>query len=159
MSAEIMSGELQTFFLAMAPVGELRAAIPVALTVYRLNWFWAYFLSVIGNLVPAFFILLFFPKVADWLSRRIKIFNRFFVWLFARTQKKYQRAIEKYGPLALFIFVAVPLPGTGAWTAALIAFLFGISFKKALPMIVLGVMAAGLLVLALSGAGIMLFSS
>lgn len=130
----------------------------MALFVYQLNWFWAYLLSVIGNLVPAFFILLFLEQVSSWLCRRTKIFNRFFTWLFERTARKYQRNIKKYGPLALVAFVAVPLPMTGAWTAAPIAFLFALPFRKAFPLIGLGVLVAGLIVLALSKAGIVLFS-
>ncbi len=149
-----MLPEFQTFLLAMTPIGELRLSIPLALTVYNLNWFSAYLISLVGNLVPVVLILLFLEPVAQWLSKHFRIFQRFFSWLFERTRRKYNSGIEKYGPLALILFVAIPLPITGAWTGSLIAFLFGISFKKAFPLITLGVAIAGLIVLVLTQAGI-----
>lgn len=149
-----MMAEIQTFLLAMTPVGELRIALPTALTIYHLDWQWAYLISVIGNLVPVVFFLLFLEPLSKWLSKNFRIFQRFFAWLFERTRKKYNSRMEKYGYPALVIFVAIPLPITGGWTGALIAFLFGISFKKAFPLIALGIMIAGGIVLGLTQTGI-----
>lgn len=148
-------GELNTFLLAMTPVGELRAALPVALVVYKMNWIWAYFLSVAGNLLPIVFLLAFLGSVSTWLSNHSVFFKKFFDWLFARTRKKVDPKISKYGHMALITFVAVPLPLTGAWTGAVVAFLFGIRFPKAFFLISLGVMIAGAIVLLLTKLGLL----
>ena len=145
---------LKTFLLAMTPIGEIRVALPVAIAVYHINWVLAYFISVIGNLVPIVFLLLFLGPVSKWLSAKSVLFKKFFDWLFERTRRKNTKQIEKYGYLALVAFVAIPLPLTGAWTGAVIAFLFGIPFKKALPLITLGVAIAGLIVLTLTKIGL-----
>ena len=145
-----MIGVIETFFLAMTPVGELRVSLPVALMAYNMNWPAAFLVSVIGNLVPILFLLLFLGPLSDWLSLRFKTCNRFFSWLFERTRKKSSSRIEKYGSIALVSFVAIPLPFTGAWTGAVAAFLFNIPFKKAFPLITLGVVIAGAIVLLLT---------
>lgn len=149
-----MAPEIQTFLLAMTPIGELRASIPIALTLYQLNWGTAYLISVIGNLVPVVFLLIFLGPVSDWLSKKFPPFRRFFSWLFERTRRKYNSHMEKYGYPALIFFVAIPLPITGGWTGSLIAFLFGVSFKKAFFSIFLGVLIAGLIVSFVTLAGI-----
>ncbi len=149
-----MGDIVKTFLLAMTPIGEIRAALPVAIAVYHLNWVLAYFVSVLGNVFPIIFILLFLEPVSKWLSNNSKIFKKFFDWLFKRTRRKSERQMEKYGYMALVIFIAIPLPLTGAWSGAVIAFLFGIPFKKALPLITLGVVLAGLIVLILTKVGL-----
>lgn len=146
--------EIKTFLLAMAPIGELRISLPVALTIYRLDWLSAYLISVLGNLVPIVLLLLFLEPVVFWLSKNFQIFQKFFSWIFERTRKKYNFKMEKYGHLALLVFVAIPLPLTGGWTASLIAFLYGIPFKIAFRLISLGIMLAGLIVLMAVLAGI-----
>jgi len=145
---------LVTLLLAMTPLGELRLAIPVGLGIYHLNAFLVYFVAVIGNLIPVVFLLLLLEPMSNWLSRGSSILKTFFSWLFERTRKKYDSKIRTYGYPVLALFVAIPLPITGAWTGSLIAFLFGIPFKKAFPAISLGVITAGVIVLALTKAGI-----
>lgn len=149
-----MGDIVKTFLLAMMPIGEIRVALPIAIIIYKLNWVLAYIVSVLGNIFPIIFILLFLEPVSKWLSNNSKIFKRFFDWLFERTRRKNTKQIERYGYAALVIFIAIPLPLTGAWTGAVIAFLFGIPFKKALPLITLGVALAGLIVLTLTKIGI-----
>lgn len=151
-----MNGVIETFLLAMTPIGELRASLPVALAVYKMNWVLAFFVSVIGNLVPVVFLLLFLEPVSNWLSSKSLIFKRFFTWLFERTRKKSSSGMQKYGELGLMIFVAIPLPLTGAWTGAVVAFLFGIPFKKAFSLISSGVIIVGAIVLSLIKMGIWL---
>lgn len=146
---------LKTFLLAMTPIGELRVALPVAITLYNINWVWAFFISVLGNLVPIVFLLLFLEPVSRWLSDNSKFFQRFFIWLFERTRKKSSPGIKKYGEIALISFVAIPLPLTGAWTGTVVAFLFGIPFKKAFLLIASGVVIAGGIVLALTQLGLL----
>ncbi|MBU2578983.1 small multi-drug export protein [Patescibacteria group bacterium] len=147
-----MSAEIQTFLLAMTPIGELRVSLPMALAVYHIDWKIAFFLSVIGNLIPSALILAFLPFLSKHLSKKCKVCQKFLSWLFERIRKKHNAKMEKYGALALATFVAIPLPLTGAWTGALIAFLFNIPFLKAFPLIALGVAMAGIIVLGLTSA-------
>ena len=150
-----MAPEIQTFLLAMTPIGELRISLPIALTVHHLNWPLAYLISVIGNLVPVVFILLFLNPISTFLSRNFKIFQKFFSWLFEKTRKKYNSKFGKIRSyLALIAFVALPLPMTGGWTASIIASLFGIPFKSAFLLITLGIIIAGFIVSLLTFAGI-----
>lgn len=148
--------ELKIFLWAMTPVGELRLAIPMGLTVYKLSPVVVYFFSVLGNLFSVFLILTFLGAFSRWTSRNIYFFNRFFNWLFSQTRKNHYDKVNKYGLYLLPIFVAIPLPITGGWTASLIAFVFGLPFKKAFPLIGLGVLTAGLIVSFLTMAGITL---
>jgi len=149
-----MTVELQTFFLAMTPIGELRVSIPTALIVYRLDAMTVYLISVLGNLVPVVFLLFFLEPVSKWLSKNFSFLERFFDWLFERTRRKYNSRMEKYGYPILALLVAIPLPITGGWTGSLIAFLFGISFKKAFPAIFLGILIAGAIVTFVTLAGL-----
>jgi len=128
-----MNSLWQVFLLAMTPIGELRAAIPVCLTVFHLNWLTCYLISLAGNLVPVIFLLLFLEPISKYFSQKFKICNSFFNWL-------------KYGYLALIFFVALPLPMTGGWTGSIIAFLFDIPFKIAFSLIALGIGIAGVIV-------------
>ncbi len=137
--------ELTTVIIANLPFIELRGAIPFAL-FYGLSPVSAYFLSVIGNLVPVIFILALFKPLSRFLMKRSLLFNKFFNWLFKRTRAKHNKKIEQWGPLALILLVAIPLPMTGGWTGALVAFLFGFSFKRALGLITFGVLIAGFIV-------------
>jgi uncharacterized membrane protein len=115
---------------------------------YPDSWLQIYVVSVIGNMIPIPLILMFFPWVEKKL-RRFKIFNRFFDWLFARTRKKASKSVEKYEELALVLFVAIPLPITGAWTGSLVSYLFGLDRAKSLFFIFLGVLIAGAIMLTL----------
>jgi uncharacterized membrane protein len=142
-----MSQVLKIFFLAMTPVGELRAAIPVGLTIFHLDWLSCYLISVAGNLVPVIFLLLFLQPISKYFSKKSKICEKFINWFFERTRKKYDSKKLKYGAgVALVIFVALPLPITGGWTGSIISFLFGIPFRIAFPLIAFGVGIAGLIV-------------
>ena len=137
---------LKIFLTSLTPIGELRASIPLGLTVFHQPIWVVFFVSVIGNMIPPMLILWLFPKISQWLMVKSKLMNKILTWLFERTRKKTKYKIEKYGDLALIIFVAIPLPNTGAWTGALAAWLFGIPFKKAVPNIFYGVLIAGAVV-------------
>lgn len=143
-----MNSYLATLLLAMIPLAELRGAIPIANQVFHMPLWQAFLISVVGNMIPIPFILLFLGPASDWLMKRSRLFERFFDWLFARTRKKLEKKYEVYAEVALAVFVAIPLPLTGAWTGAAAAFVFGIPFKKALFWIFLGVLGAGLAVTA-----------
>jgi len=137
---------LATFLLAMLPLAELRGAIPVALVFYAnsLTWYEIYIISVIGNMVPIL-PLLFFWKFASDNLRKIKVCDRFLTWLFNRTRRR-ASVVEKYEAIGLTLFVAIPLPVTGAWTGSVAAFLFGIRRRWAMLCITIGVMIAGAVV-------------
>lgn len=142
----ISVAEIKTFLIAMSPLLELRGSIPLAITVYGMPAWTAYVVSVIGNMVPVVFILWLLGWASGFLSRRSGFFNLFFAALFKRTRASHQEKFQKWESFALMILVAIPLPFTGAWTGSLAAFVFGIPFKKAFPMILLGVMIAGVIV-------------
>jgi uncharacterized membrane protein len=142
--------EVATVLTAMTPIGELRAALPIALTVYDMPFWQAYLFSVVGNMIPVALILWFFDPISQWLMKYSQFFRKFFEKLFEKTRSKHSAKFEKWGALALITFVAIPLPVTGAWTGSLAALLFGIPFKKAFPTILLGVMIAGVIVAALA---------
>ena len=134
--------ELAVFVISMLPIVELRGAIPYGVAL-GVDWLAVYFLSVIGNLIPAPFIVLFFRPIIEYLEKT-KLFGKLANKLKTRANSKI-KDVTKYKMLGLFIFVAVPLPGTGAWTGALIAALLGIRIKHSLPIITLGVITAGLI--------------
>lgn len=137
---------VKVFLLSTLPVLELRGAIPVAISYYKLPVIPSYLFSVMGNLVPAFFLLLYLKPFSDFL-RKWYFFDIFFSWLFKRT-RRHEKKYEKYGALFLLFFVAVPLPVTGVWTGSVAAFLFGIRFWYAFPMLAGGVIIAGIIVTA-----------
>ncbi|MGQ9628752.1 MAG: COG2426 family protein [bacterium] len=138
--------------LAMLPILELRGAIPVVVGAYHIPVWKAYVYSVLGNIIPIIPILVFLEPLRKWLSERVSLARWFFDWLYWRTYRRGD-IIQRYEALGLIVFVAIPLPMTGAWTGAVAALIFGIKFRLALPAIVLGVMIAGVVV-SLATAGI-----
>jgi uncharacterized membrane protein len=140
-----MNPYLSTFFIAMTPLGELRASLPVAIGIYKMSWQSAFIISFFGNMVPPIFILLFLEPLSRFLMERSGFFERFFNWLFSRTRSR-STTIERYEAIGLAIFVAVPLPMTGAWTGAIAAVLLGIKFFRAVISIGIGVLIADIIV-------------
>lgn len=145
-----MTPEIITLLISMLPISELRGAIPVAIGVYDMSVASAFFWAVLGNIIPIIFILWLLEKVSNFLSHKIYWFNRFFTWLFERTRSRHIKKFERWQDLALIILVAIPLPFTGAWTGALAAFVFGVPIKRAFPLIVLGVLIAGIIVVSVT---------
>ena len=131
------------FIIGMTPVLELRGAIPFA-AFYGIPFGVAFPVAVLGNLVPVPFIILFVRRVFLFIRRRIPKLNRLVDRLEEKGCKK-QSALEKGTFVGLFILVAVPLPGTGAWTGALVAAMTNLRMKYAFPAIALGVVTAGLI--------------
>jgi uncharacterized membrane protein len=138
--------ELATFVIASLPISELRGAIPVALGVYKLPLWSALLWAILGNLAPIPIILWALGPVSNFLRRRSRTWEGFFRWLFARTRRKGERYFRVYQELGLVLFVAVPLPITGAWTGSVAAFLFGLSLGRSFFLITLGVLIAATLV-------------
>lgn len=138
---------MMVFATAMVPVVELRGAIPLGVSM-GLPPLTVYLLAVLGNLLPVPFIILLVRRVFDWLRR-----GRFWGPKIAAMERRAHlkgRVVRKYRLAGLIVLVAVPLPGTGAWTGALVAALFDIRLRSALPAILLGVVIAGGIMLAVS---------
>ena len=135
---------LSVFGLAMIPVFELRGAIPVGVAAGLP--FWTVFLTAfLGNLLPVPFLILFTRRVFEWLRTKSALLERFVSRLERKAATK-EDLLKKYELLGLCILVAIPLPGTGAWTGSLVAAVFDIRLKHAFPAIALGVLIAGIIV-------------
>jgi len=143
--------EIIVMIMGALPISELRGAIPLAL-YFQMSASKAFWLSVLGNCLPIAPALFLLEPISARL-RRFKIWARFFDWLFERT-KRNSDVIQKYEALGLAIFVAIPLPLTGAWSGVVAASLFKIKFRYAFVAIVAGVLGAGLIVLALCSLGL-----
>lgn len=142
-----ISSEIIAFIVSTLPILELRGGL-IAAKLMDINFIKAFIICYIGNMLPIPFILLFIRKIFDFLKKYEKT-NRLINKLEVRSLRKADN-VKKYRLWGLFIFVAIPLPGTGAWTGALIADLFDIRIKHSLPVIAAGVLVAGLIVSALS---------
>lgn len=138
---------LKIIFVAALPIAELRLAIPGAIEFLEIPWYYAFLIAVVGNMLPVPFILLFLEAATRLLSK-VAIFGRFLNWLFERTRRRGQ-IIQKYKRIGLVLFVAIPLPVTGAWTGSLAAVIFGIKPKQAFISIFIGVIIAGIIVTSL----------
>lgn len=134
--------------IAALPVLELRGAIPYGVA-NGLPYLGVLAVSVIGNMLPVPFIILFVRKIFDWMKKKSKFLAGIAEKLEKRAENKMD-VIEKYEMLGLFILVAIPLPGTGAWTGSLISALLGLRLKNAFPMILLGVLTAGVIMMIIS---------
>lgn len=146
--------ELCVFFCSMIPIIELRGAIPMGAvfneTIGGMPWLLTYVLSVIGNMLPVPFILLLIKKVIYWMSNsRVKFFNKISNFLLKKVEKN-RGKIEKYSFWGVCLFVAVPLPVTGAWTGALVAAMIDMKFWKAFLSTLCGVMIAGVIMTLIS---------
>ena len=138
--------ELATFLIALIPITELRASIPLAIKVYGLSPMVALPYSVAGTFFSMVLIVLLLDPIAKLLSRYIPIFERFFTWLFEHTRKRANDKMEKYGEWAIFILAATPIPLLGGMTGALAAFIFNVPLKKSLPLLLVGTIVSGLIV-------------
>lgn len=137
------------FFCSMIPIIELRGAIPMG-AAFGLPWWQTFFISVVGNMIPVPFILLFINAILKWMAGcRVKLFNKIAGWLLRKAEKNREK-IEKYAFWGLAIFVGVPLPGTGAWTGSLVAAVIDLKFWKALLSALIGVLAAGVVMTLIS---------
>lgn len=135
---------ISTFFISMVPVIELRGAIPIA-TAHGLDLWTAIAVSVLGNMVPVPFIIVFIRKIFEWLRTKNEKLDRL-VKHFEEKADKHAEKVNKYRFWGLFLLVAIPLPGTGAWTGALVAAMLDMRLKAAVPAIFFGVVTAGLIV-------------
>ena len=139
-----MKDILLTFLVAMVPVVELRGAIPFGV-VRGLNLWTAIIASMLGNLIPVPFIILFIRKIFAWMRAHMPKLDGLVIRMEKKAEKN-RAAVEKYAFWGLVILVAIPLPGTGAWTGALVAAMMEMRLKRAFPAIAIGVAIAGVIV-------------
>ena len=138
--------------MAMVPVIELRGAIPYGV-LSGLSVPAAFVLAVLGNLAPIPFLVVFTRKVFEWLRTKSEGLDHMVSRLEAKADKN-KEVVQRYEFWGLVILVAIPLPGTGAWTGALVAAMMDMRLKRAMPAIILGVIIAGIIVTTLTyGAG------
>lgn len=138
--------------MAMVPVIELRGAIPYGV-IAGLSVHTAFILAVLGNLAPIPVLIVFTRKVFEWLRTKSEKLDGLVKRLEAKADKN-KAIVEKSEFLGLMILVAIPLPGTGAWTGALVAAMLDMRLKRAMPAIILGVLIAGVIVTTITyGAG------
>jgi uncharacterized membrane protein len=146
----------QIFFGSMIPWLESRYIIPYSMLQLGWEWWQAFPIAIFGNVIPIPFILIFFRYVEKFL-RNFKFWAGIMDWLFAKTRSRADKKIKRYEHLGLLVFVAIPLPFTGAWTGALIAYLFDLKFSKSLITIFIGVIIAAAITISLTLTGIYLF--
>lgn len=127
------------FLVSMIPIVELRGAVILGAGL-NVPWYETFIICLIGNLLPVPFLILLGRKIIEWL-KGVKLFSKLTYWYENKLLKKMDQ-VTKYEILGLFLFVAIPLPGTGAWSGALIAALLDMRLKKALPTICVGVLVA-----------------
>ncbi|MCD7805277.1 MAG: small multi-drug export protein [Oscillospiraceae bacterium] len=139
---------IATFLISMLPIIELRGGIPYGVG-FGLKPYEAFIVAVLGNMLPVPFILLLLEKVLKWMKKQENFLGKAANWLEKKAYSK-QSTIERFKALGLFILVAIPLPGTGAWTGSLVAVVLGIGKKKAFPIIFAGVITAGVIMLLVS---------
>lgn len=144
----ILKELLYIVVISMVPVIELRGAIPVGLG-FDLPFWPVFIAAMIGNLLPVPFLILFTRRIFEWLRKKSAVLERFVSRLERKAESK-EALLKKYELLGLCILVAIPLPGTGAWTGSLVAAVFDIRLKHAFPAIALGVFIAGVIVSAVT---------
>ena len=133
-----------TILVSMVPIVELRGGIPFGVTLGLPVWA-AYLAAVIGNILPVPFILVYIRRIFQWMRRRLPRLNRL-VDKLERKSHLQGRRVTKYKYLGLMLFVAIPLPGTGAWTGALAAAFLDMPLRKAIPSIFAGILIAGIVI-------------
>lgn len=139
---------LTIIFFAMLPVTELRAAIPLALFVFNMSIREAVFYSLLGNTIPLVIIFLLFRPMLNWASERFPRIHDLIYNHLRALDKKHAKAYQRYGTLFLFLFVMIPLPGSGVWTGSVLAILFGMRPSYSIPAIILGMgVSAGIILM------------
>ncbi len=146
---------LYAFLISMVPVIELRVGLPLAIAK-GLPLYLALPACILGNMVPVPFIIIFIKKIFAWLRRHWPWMDRVVTAMEKRADNK-SDTVKKYGPWGLLLFVAIPAPGTGAWTGALIAALMDMKLKQAVPIIFIGVCIAAAIMTAATLGAIHLF--
>ena len=148
---------LITFLLGMCPIIEIRGAIPVGVGL-GLSYFESFVIGFIGNIIPIYFIVKYIGPIFDFLGR-FKLLKKIIDWASNKATKHIEESerLQNFTALGLFLFVAIPLPGTGAWVGSLIANFLHVPLKKAWFPLVLGVLTAGSIILLATGSVVTIF--
>ena len=154
----IISIYLIASFLSLAPISELRGGIPYAIA-NDIPWYWAYLVSVLSNILVAPLCWVFLATLHKLLygktpEKGFRWYKKFFDKLVARARKKLSASLEKWGWIGIALFVAIPLPATGAWTGTIGAWIFGVSHRRTFLSVSLGVIIAGIIVTVVTVLGI-----
>ena len=144
----MFSDFLYVFFIAMSPLVEISGAIPLAILTFDFSPVQAYFIALAGNLLPPLFLIPFLGKADAILSARSLLWQKYFGKLLARTKDNHEKKFLVLKETLLFVLLVIPTPLTGVWTVSLLSYIFGISLRKAYPLIVAGQLIAGLVVIA-----------
>jgi uncharacterized membrane protein len=155
---EVFPDWFQIFFGSMIPWLESRYVVPYSMLHLGWQWYEALPIAVIGNMIPVPFVILFFHHFEKFL-RKYKFWSNIMDWLFSKTRARADNKIRRYEHLGLLVFVAIPVPFTGAWTGALIAYLFDLKLSKSLITIFIGVIIAAAITISLTLAGLYLFGN
>ncbi len=148
LTGTILGKFISTFFISMVPVAELRAGLPYGIAL-GLAYPLVLLAAIMGNMLPVPFIIVYIRRVFDWLRQHWNWLNGLITRLEGRAGVK-SEAVQKYGSWGLLLLVAIPLPGTGAWTGALVAALLNMRLKRAVPVIFAGVCIAAALMTAIT---------
>lgn len=146
MLAEDIKNAVIIFLLSTTPINELRGSIPYGIFALKMNPWLALVSGILGNMTPVYFILKFLDPVMQWIFGHSSVVTRYAKRHFEKLRERHTDKFNRLGAIFLALFVAVPLPGTGAWTGALLAYLFNIPLWLAFASIGLGVIGAGILV-------------
>jgi len=137
---------LYTLILSASPLLELRGAIPLGIVVYSLPIWLVLILALVGNIIPPLFLIPIIGKLEGFLENHFPFWQRVFAKILKRTRDNHEKKFEYLKEFALVVLVAIPFPLTGAWSASLAAYIFGIPYKKAIPLIFLGLVIASVIV-------------
>ena len=148
---------LITLVIGMTPILEIRGAIPVGVGM-GLSYFESFIAGFIGNIIPIYFIVKYIRPLFDFFGR-FKFFKKIIDWATEKATRKIEESerLQNFTAVGLFLFVSIPLPGTGAWVGSLIANFLNVPFKKAFLPLALGVLVAGLIVLFATGSVVTVF--
>lgn len=150
----VLPPELAVFVLAMSPIGEVRMSIPIGILAFGMGWAEAFTWSLLGNLLVVPLLTVLLPWI-ERMMRKNRRTERMLQWTFERTRNKADAKVQKYQEYAVFLFIATPVPGTGAWTGVLVAHLFGLRFKESVRYYYAGIVAACVIATALVQLGVL----
>jgi uncharacterized membrane protein len=153
-----LMGIIQTFVTAMLPVAELRLAIPIAISQLGIPWYYALPTAIMGNSIPILILVPGLAAITTFLQKSPRPISTMVEWWIKHTKEKHKSKFQRYGGVALIFLVALPLPFTGAWTGALASWVFQIPTKKAISLILLGIIIAGIIVTLFTLAGMKITS-
>lgn len=141
-----LAPEVAVFLLAMMPIIEVRGSIPVAISTYGMTPLWAIVWSLLGNITAGFFVIVTAMPVISWIIMRWKFAGNIWRKYIHRIETKNRKTFDKWGPFALILFVAIPLPMTGIFAGAVASSIFQVPLRRAMPLLFIGSIIASIIV-------------